>query len=42
MLTTILAVAVLFGVFAFVKPRAGCGGNCGLCTKSCSSESHHD
>lgn len=42
MLTTILTVAALFAVFAVVKPRAGCGGNCGMCTKSCSPESHHD
>lgn len=42
MVIGILAVAVLFAVFALVKPRAGCGGNCGLCKNACnSSERHH-
>jgi hypothetical protein len=42
MLTTIILVAALFVVFGFTRPRAGCGGNCGMCAKSCgSSESDH-
>jgi hypothetical protein len=44
MLTTILTVAVLFVLFGFLRPRTGCGGNCGMCAKSCesSAESHHE
>jgi hypothetical protein len=43
MFTTIALVAVLFAVFGFLRPRAGCGGNCGMCAKSCgSSEPHHE
>jgi hypothetical protein len=43
MLTSILILAALFAVFTFIRPRAGCGGHCGLCAKSCgSAESHHD
>lgn len=43
MLTTILTVAALFAVYGLVRPRAGCGGSCGMCEKSCgSSEAHHE
>jgi hypothetical protein len=43
MLAAIFTVAVLFAIFGFLRPRAGCGGNCGMCAKSCgSSESHHE
>jgi hypothetical protein len=43
MFTSILIVAALFAIFAFTRPRAGCGGNCGMCARACgSSESHHD
>lgn len=43
MVTGILSVAALFALFALVKPRAGCGGNCGMCAKACGpSERNHD
>jgi hypothetical protein len=43
MFTAILSVAALFAVYAFVKPRAGCTHNCGMCPKACgSSESDHE
>lgn len=42
MLIGILSVAALFALFVLVKPRAGCGGNCGMCAKACnSSERNH-
>jgi hypothetical protein len=43
MLTAMAAVALLFVVFALVRPRAGCGGDCGICGKACSDSEHdHD
>ena len=44
MLTTILLVAVLFAVYGFLRPRAGCTHNCGYCVKACGAREldHHD
>lgn len=43
-LIPILAVVVLAVVHGFVRPRAGCGANCNVCDKACTSaevEGHH-
>jgi hypothetical protein len=43
MFTAILAVAALFAVYGFVRPRAGCSHDCGMCDTACaSSERQHD
>jgi bacterioferritin-associated ferredoxin len=38
MLTGILSAAVLFMLFGLLRPRAGCGGNCGMCRNACDEE----
>ena len=34
-LIVLLAFAVLFAMFAFVKHRPDCGSDCGGCSKTC-------
>lgn len=41
-LLSILAFAFLFAVFALVRPRGACGGNCGACARACHSDPGHD
>ena len=41
-LLSIGALALLFALFGLLKPRAGCGSNCGLCQRSCKTQSSND
>ncbi len=34
----IVAMAVLFMAFAWVRPGSGCSGHCGTCEKGCELE----
>lgn len=38
-LLSILAFALLFAVFALVRPRGACTGNCGACARACHATS---
>lgn len=40
MITTVLSIALcgaLFGLAAWLKPKPGCGGDCGACSRPCST-----
>lgn len=44
-IVSIGAFALLFAVYGWARPKAGCGGSCGGCSKSCSTGqggSEHD
>jgi hypothetical protein len=39
---SILFLALLFGVYGLLRPRGGCGGNCGACARACHTNPGHD
>ena len=39
---SVLAMAILFAAFAWVRPRPGCGGSCGSCEGPCELEGGPD
>ena len=41
-LLSVAAFALLFALFGAVKPRAGCGGNCGRCPRGCALQDRSD
>lgn len=41
-LLSVAAFALLFALAAVLRPRAGCGGDCGHCERSCTLADGND